>query len=408
MASNRNAAVGFIFITLLIDVIGFGIIIPVMPTLISELKGVDISTASKYGSLLMFAYAVVQFFCAPILGNLSDKYGRRPVLLFSLFGFGIDYLFLALAPSYGWLFIGRIIAGVTGASMTTGAAYIADVSTPENRAKNFGMIGAAFGLGFIIGPMIGGLLGGLGPRIPFYAAAGLALLNCTYGYFVLPESLSKENRRSFEWKRANPVGSLLHLRKYQAIGGLAVSIFLIYVAAHAIMSNWSYFTMYRFSWDEKMVGISLAVVGVLVATVQGGLTRIINPRFGNEKSLYTGLALYAMGMLLFGIANQSWMMFVFLIPYCLGGIAQPALQAVMAGHVPSNVQGELQGTITSLMSAAAIIGPLLMNNLFFYFTHDKAPVHLPGAPFLLASVLMATSAFIAYRTLHPDKKLSAT
>ena len=406
MASKRNAAVGFIFITLLIDIIGFGIIIPVMPTLISELKQVDISTASKYGSLLMFAYAIVQFFFAPILGNLSDKYGRRPVLLFSLFGFGIDYLFMALAPTYAWLFIGRIIAGITGASMTTGAAYIADVSTPENRAKNFGMIGAAFGLGFIIGPMLGGLLGGFGPRIPFYAAAALALINWVYGYFVLPESLSKENRRPFEWKRANPVGSLLHLKKYPAIGGLAVSIFLVYLAAHAIMSNWSYFTMYRFGWNEKMVGISLAVVGLLVATVQGGLTRIINPRFGNEKTLYTGLALYAIGMLLFGLATQSWMMFIFLIPYCLGGIAQPALQSVMAGHVPANVQGELQGTVTSLMSLAAIIGPLLMNNLFYYFTHSKAPVNLPGAPFLLAAVLMATSAFIAYRTLHPNKSIA--
>ena len=403
MASKRNAAVGFIFITLLIDVIGFGIIIPVMPTLISQLKQVDISTASKYGSLLMFAYAIVQFFFAPILGSLSDKYGRRPVLLFSLLGFGIDYIFLALAPTYGWLFVGRIIAGITGASMTTAAAYIADVSTPENRAKNFGMIGAAFGLGFIIGPMIGGVLGGLGPRIPFYAAAVLALLNWVYGYFVLPESLSKENRRAFEWKRANPIGSLLHLKKYPAIGGLAVSILLIYIASHAVMSNWSYFTMYRFSWNERMVGISLAAVGVLVVTVQGGLIRFINPRLGNEKSIYTGLALYATGMLLFGFANQSWMMFVFLIPYCLGGIAMPAIQSVMAGHVPANVQGELQGTVTSLMSLAAIIGPLLMNNLFFYFTHNQAPVHVPGAPFLLGSILMAISAVIAYRTLHSNK-----
>jgi len=207
MASKKNAAIGFIFITLLIDVTGFGIIIPVMPTLISKLKHVDTSTASTYGSFLMFAYAFVQFFCAPILGSLSDKYGRRPVLLFSLFGFGIDYLFLALAPTYGWLFVGRVIAGITGASFTTGAAYIADVSTAETRAKNFGMIGAAFGLGFIIGPAIGGLLGKLGDRVPFYAAACLALLNWAYGYFVLPESLKKEHRREFEWKRANPVPS---------------------------------------------------------------------------------------------------------------------------------------------------------------------------------------------------------
>lgn len=400
MASKRNAAVGFIFITLLIDVIGFGIIIPVMPKLISQLKHVDISTASKYGSLLMFAYAFVQFLCAPILGNLSDKYGRRPVLLFSLFGFGIDYLFLALAPTYGWLFIGRIIAGITGASFTTGAAYIADVSTKENRAKNFGMIGAAFGLGFIIGPVIGGLLGKLGPRIPFYAAATLALLNWAYGYFVLPESLSKENRRAFEWKRANPVGSLLHLKKYPAITGLAISILLIYTAAHAVMSNWSYFTMYRFNWDEKMVGLSLGAVGLMVAIVQGGLIRFINPRLGNEKSVFTGMCLYAVGLVLFGVANQSWMMFVFLIPYCLGGITMPAIQSIMASHVPPNQQGELQGAITSLMSAAAIIGPLLMNNLFYYFTHSNAPVHLPGAPFLLGSILMTVSAMVAYKTLH--------
>lgn len=403
MTTKRNAAVGFIFITLLIDVIGFGIIIPVMPTLIAQLKHVDISTASKYGSLLMFAYAFVQFFCAPILGNLSDKYGRRPVLLFSLIGFGVDYLFLALAPTYGWLFIGRIVAGITGASFTTGAAYIADVSTAATRAKNFGMVGAAFGLGFIIGPVVGGLLGKIGPRVPFYAAAILAFLNWAYGYFILPESLSKENRRSFSWKRANPIGTLLHLKKYPAIQGLAISILLVYVAAHAVMSNWSYFGMYQFGWDERMVGISLGIVGLLVGVVQGGLIRIITPKLGNEKTVYTGLIFYSLGMLLFGLATKTWMMFLFLVPYCLGGIAQPAIQAVMAGHVPANEQGELQGGITSLMSLAAIIGPLLMNNLFFFFTHNQAPVHLPGAPFLLASILMALSAFIAYKTLHPNK-----
>lgn len=403
MTTKRNAAVGFIFITLLIDVIGFGIIIPVMPTLIAQLKHVDISTASKYGSLLMFAYAFVQFFCAPILGNLSDKYGRRPVLLFSLIGFGVDYLFLALAPTYGWLFIGRIVAGITGASFTTGAAYIADVSTAATRAKNFGMVGAAFGLGFIIGPVVGGLLGKIGPRVPFYAAAILAFLNWAYGYFILPESLSKENRRSFSWKRANPIGSLLHLKKYPAIQGLAISILLVYVAAHAVMSNWSYFGMYQFGWDERMVGISLGIVGLLVGVVQGGFIRIITPKLGNEKTVYTGLIFYSLGMLLFGLATKTWMMFLFLVPYCLGGIAQPAIQAVMAGHVPANEQGELQGGITSLMSLAAIIGPLLMNNLFFFFTHNQAPVHLPGAPFLLASILMALSAFIAYKTLHPNK-----
>ncbi len=406
MRSSKTAAIGFIFITLLIDVIGFGIIIPVMPTLISELKHVDISTASKYGSWLMFAYAFVQFLFAPIMGSLSDKYGRRPVLLASLFGFGVDYLFLALAPNYAWLFIGRVIAGITGASITTGFAYIADISTAENRAKNFGMVGAAFGLGFIIGPVIGGLLGHFGPRVPFYAAAALALLNWLYGYFVLPESLSKENRREFHWKRANPLGSLLSLRKYPALGGLVISIFLVYLASHAVQSNWSYFTMYRFKWDEKMVGISLGVVGLLVAIVQGGLIRYINPKLGNEKSIYTGLLLYTIGMFLFGMATQGWMMFVFLIPYCFGGVAQPALQAVMAGQVPPNAQGELQGALASLQSASAIVGPLVMNNLFFYFSHDKAPVYLPGAPFLLGAILLFSAFVVSYRSLHIKKRLA--
>ena len=406
MADKKNAAVGFIFITLLIDIIGFGIIIPVMPRLISELKHVDISYASKYGSWLMFVYAFMQFLCAPLFGSISDKYGRRPVLLFSLFGFGIDYLFLALAPTYGWLFVGRIISGITGASITTGFAYIADVSNAENRAKNFGMVGAAFGLGFIIGPVAGGLLGHFGPRVPFYAAAALALLNCLYGYFVLPESLSKENRREIDFKKANPLSSLLRLKKYPALGGLVISIGLVYLASHAVQSNWSYFTMFRFKWDERMVGISLGVVGVLVAIVQGGLTRYVNPKFGNEKSIYTGLLLYTIGMFLFGIANQGWMMFVFLIPYCFGGICQPALQSVMAGQVPANEQGQLQGALTSLQSACAIIGPLLMNNLFFYFSHGNAPVFLPGAPFLLGAALLFAAFVVAYRSLHIKKSLA--
>jgi MFS transporter, DHA1 family, tetracycline resistance protein len=403
MPINKNAAVGFIFITLLIDIIGFGIIIPVTPTLITQLKHVDISTASKYGSWLMFAYASMQFLFAPFFGSLSDRFGRRPVLLLSLFGFGIDYLFMAMAPSYTWLFVGRIIAGFAGASITTGFAYIADVSTKENRAKNFGLVGAAFGLGFIIGPVIGGLLGKYGARTPFYAAAILALINCLYGFFVLPESLSKENRRQFDIKRSNPIASLLRLKRYPSLAGLVVAISFVYLASHAVQSNWSYFTMHVFKWDEKMVGISLGVVGLLVAIVQGGLTRVINPKIGNEKSIYTGLLLYTIGMFLFAIASQSWMMFVFLIPYCFGGIAQPALQAVMAGKVPANEQGELQGALTSVMSAAAIIGPLVMNNLFFYFSHSQAPFQFAGAPFLLGAILMCSACIIAYKNLHVKK-----
>ncbi len=403
MAMNRKAAMGFIFITLLIDVTGFGVIIPVMPKLIEQLLGVDdISKASQYGGWLTFAYAFMQFLFAPVLGNLSDKYGRRPVLLFSLFGFGIDYLLLSFAPTIAWLFLGRLIAGVTGASFTTASAYIADISTPENRAQNFGMIGAAFGLGFIIGPLLGGLLGELGPRVPFMVAACLALMNWLYGYFVLPESLDKEHRRPFDWKRANPLGSLLQLRKYPAVGGLIGSFVLIYLAAHAVQSNWSFFNIERFQWTPKMIGISLGVIGVLVGAVQGGLVRVVNPRLGNERSVYIGLGLYALGLLLFAFASQSWMMFVFLIPYCLGGIAGPALQSIISGHVPPNEQGELQGALTSLMSATSIVGPLMMTNLFAYFTHKEAPVYFPGASFLLGAVFMLASAIWAYIALRKD------
>ena len=396
MANPRKAAVGFIFITLLIDVMGWGLIIPVMPKLISQLKQIPVNEASSYGALLLSVYAITQFLFAPVIGNLSDRYGRRPVLLSSMLGFGIDYIFLALAPSYGWLFVGRIIAGFTGASFTTAAAYIADVSTPETRAKNFGVIGAAFGLGFVIGPALGGLLAGWGVRAPFYAAAGLCLLNALYGYFVLPESLDKEHRRPFEWKRANPLGSLKFLQKTPGIGGLAICYFLIYLAAQAVQGNWNFFTIYRFSWSEKMVGISLAVVGLLVGAVQAGLTRVVNPKLGNVKSIYVGLFLYTIGLVLFAFATEGWMMFAFLVPYCLGGIAGPSLQATLAKHVPPNQQGELQGALTGLMSFTTIIGPLMMNNLFTFFTSKKAPFHFPGIAFLLAALFMLCSLIIAW------------
>lgn len=404
MATNRKAAMGFIFITLLIDITGFGLIIPVMPQLIEKLLGVaDNSKASLYGGWLTFAYAIMQFLFAPVLGNLSDKYGRRPVLLFSLLGFGIDYLFLSFAPSIGWLFVGRVIAGITGASFTTASAYIADISTAENRAQNFGMIGAAFGIGFILGPALGGLLGELDHRVPFIVAAGLALLNAAYGFFVLPESLDKAHRRPFEWKRANPVGALLQLRKYPAVMGLIGSLILVYIAAHAVQSNWSFFNIEKFKWTPKMIGISLAVVGLLVGAVQGGLVRVVIPKIGNEKSVYMGLALYALGMLLFAFATQSWMMFVFLVPYCLGGIAGPALQSIISGHVPPNEQGELQGALTSLMSLTSIFGPLLMTGLFSYFTKSTAPVYFPGVSFLVGAILLIASAIWAYVALKEEK-----
>jgi len=396
---KKQAAVGFIFITLLIDVIGWGLIIPVMPELIAGLKHISVNEASRDGGLLLFVYAFMRFVSAPVLGNLSDQFGRRPVLLFSLFGFGIDYIFMGFAPSFGWLFLGRIISGITGASFTTASAYIADISNADTRAKNFGLVGAAFGLGFIIGPAIGGLLTGWGIRAPFYAAAILTLLNWLYGYFVLPESLSKENRRKFEWRKANPLGSLKNLKQYPAVGGLILALTLDYLASHAIQSNWSYFTAYRFQWTPRTIGISLAVVGVLVSFVQAVLIRIITPRIGNDRSIYIGLLLCATGMFLFAMATQSWMMFVFLVPYCLGGIAAPALQSTISGHVPANAQGELQGSLTSLLSLTSIAGPLLMTNLFAYFTSARAPVHYPGAPFVLGGLLMLSSSIVAYKSL---------
>lgn len=405
MQTSNKAAIGFIFITLLIDVMGWGLIIPVMADLIAQLKHIPINQASTYGALLLSVFAITQFLFAPVIGNLSDRYGRRPILLLSLLGFGIDYIILALAPTYGWLFVGRVIAGITGASFTTATAYIADVSTDETtRAKNFGMIGAAFGLGFVLGPALGALLATWGIRAPFYAAAVLCLLNCLYGYFLLPESLNKDNRRSFDWKRANPFGSLKFLTRHPEIGGLAMSFFLIYLGSQAVQGNWNFFTIYRFNWSEKMVGVSLAVVGVLVGAVQGGLTRVINPKIGNENSIYLGLSLYTLGLVLFAFATQGWMMFAFLIPYCLGGICGPSLQSVISGHVPANQQGELQGALTSLMSLTTVIGPLIMNSTFTFFTTDKAPVYFPGIHFLIGAVCMLLSVIITYKVLSREKK----
>ncbi len=397
---SKEAAVGFIFVTLLIDVIGFGIIIPVIPKLLSQLMHVKINEASQYGGILLFAFSIAQFICSPILGNLSDQFGRRPVLLFSLVGFGVDYLIMAFAPTYAWLLLGRIISGITGGSFTTASAYIADISAPEDRAKNFGMIGAAFGMGFIIGPFLGGVLGGYNIKYPFYAAATLAFLNFTYGYFILPESLSLENRRKFNWRKANPIATLIELSKYKTILGLLVAYTFLYLGSHAVQSTWSFFTMFRFNWSESMVGYSLALVGVLVGLVQGFLIKYINPWLGNERSIYLGFALYALGMFLFAFASQTWMMFAFLLPYCLGGISGPALQATMTGEVPVTHQGELQGGLTSLMSATSIIGPLLMTSTFYYFTKPESVFYFPGAAFILGGVFMLTSFAITFRDLN--------
>jgi len=410
MLNKRSPALGFIFVTLLLDVVGFGIVIPVMPDLIIELAGLTkntphaISYASKVGGWMIAAYAIMQFLCAPIVGALSDRFGRRPVLLGSLFGFGIDYLFLALAPSLWWLFVGRIIAGVMGASFTTAGAYIADISTPEKRAQNFGIIGAAFGLGFIIGPLLGGFLAEHGLRTPFYVCAALTLLNWLFGFFILPESLKDENKRTFEWKRANPIGTLKSLVRYPVIEGLFVALAFIYISAHAVQTNWSYYVIEKFKWTPSDIGWSLAVVGIVFAVIQGGLIRFIIPKLGQERSVYVGLGLYAIGFLLYGIATQGWMMYPIIIIYCLGSIAGPALQGIMSTSIPPNEQGELQGGFTSLMSLAAIIGPIVMNSVFAWFTGDNAPVYFPGAAMIVGAVLTLISSLLARSTLKKHAK----
>jgi MFS transporter, DHA1 family, tetracycline resistance protein len=394
MSTHKKSGLILILVTLFIDSMGFGIIIPVVPTLLKEMApGYE---PAFLGGLLLATYAIVQFVFGPVFGGLSDRYGRRPILLASLFGFGMDYLITAFAPSIEWLFFARFLAGIMGASFTTGAAYISDVSTPENRSQNFGLIGVAFGLGFIAGPLIGGLLGSVGTRVPFFVTAGLTLLNGLIAFFFLPESLKPENRRNFEWARANPFGTFKSIFKYEIIKKLIVPLSFIYLAAHAVQSNWSFFTVKRFGWDESQIGISLAVVGVMFAIVQGGLIRVIIPKLGQSRSVYLGLGLNALGLLLYAFAYQSWMMYAFTVVYCFGGIAGPALQGIMASTVPPNAQGELQGGFTSIMSLMSIFGPLIMNVLLFtYFTSDAAPIYFPGVAMFLGAVLCLIATIMA-------------
>lgn len=400
MTNTRSASLTFIFITILLDVIGLGLIIPVLPQLINGFLENNITQAALYLGMTMSVYAMMQFVCAPIIGALSDQYGRRTVLLSSLFGFGLDYILLALAPSIGWLFLGRIIAGITGASFTTAQAYIADVSTPEDRGKNFGLVGAAFGIGFIIGPVLGGILAKYGDlRTPFWFAAALSFLNFCYGYFILPESLKPENRRKFDWKRANPVGSLLQLKKYPAIYGMLSAFICLQLGAQVHPSTWAVFTMKQFNWQEIDVALSLAFVGLMIALVQGGLIRYTTPRLGQYKSIVIGLSFYALGFLLFSFASQGWMMYAIMIPFALGGLAGPTLQGVISGKVAPSEQGELQGALTSLMSLTSVLGPLMHTNLFSYFSSEGAFIHYPGVAFFVGSVLSIVALLIILKTL---------
>lgn len=396
--SKRTPALGFILVTVLIDIIGIGIIIPIIPDLLAELGIEDAGRASFTGGLLIFSYAAMQFLCAPIMGGLSDQYGRRIVILISLLGLTTDYLLTAFAPTIAWLFLGRIIAGIGGASHTTATAYIADISTPEKRAQNFGMIGAAFGVGFIIGPVIGGVLGDIDVRLPFFVAASLSFLNWLYGFFVLPESLPTDRRRKFEWKRANPTGTLKNMRRYPKLTNLFLAFFIIYIAGHAVQSNWSFYGKEVFEWDASDIGWSLALVGVCVAIVQAVLIRSAVKKLGQKKTVYTGLIFNFCGLLLFAFSVREWMIYSSLAVYVFGGLAGPTLQGIMSSNVPGNQQGELMGTLTSLQSLGNIVGPLLMTGIFSYFTTAEG-IYFPGSAFSTGALLSLCSGILIYHTI---------
>ncbi len=389
----------FVLVTLFLDILGIGIIIPILPELIKEMVGGSPSLAGRYLGLIGSTYAVMQFLFAPVLGALSDRFGRRPVLLIALFGLGVDYIIQGLAPNLRWLFLGRLIAGVMGASITTVNAYIADVSTPETRARNYGLVGAAFGMGFIFGPALGGILGGIDLRLPFFVSAGLALLNWLYGFFILPESLAPENRSSFEWRKANSLASVSNLKGYPMVAGLAVAFVFMSFAQRGLESVWVLYTGYRFGWGETQNGLTLALVGVMAVLVQGFLVRPFIGRFGERRTILFGLFVGIFSYLFYGLSSEGWMMLCVIFVGSIGGVAGPAIQGLVAGSVSPSEQGKVQGALTSLMSLTSIFAPLVFaSGLFSYFASDAAPVNLPGAPFLFGSVLVLC-AFLVVRRL---------
>lgn len=411
-AQTSRLALVFIFITMFVDTVGLGIIIPVTPKLIEDLIGGGMSDAARYGGWLFFVFAGMQFLFAPLIGNLSDRFGRRPVLIASLLALGVDYIITGLAPTIIWLFIGRFLSGIAGASYTTVNAYIADVSPPEKRAANFGLTGAAFGLGFIIGPAIGGLLGAYGPRLPFFVSAGLALANAMFGLFVLKESLPPERRRKFDLWRANPFGALKALRRFPLVFGLLLVVILMRLAHDSNPAVFTYYTMLKFNWSPEMVGYSMMVVGALIMLVYGVLTRIIIPRIGEMRAVYTGLFFGSIGFAGYAFATQGWMMFAFMVPFAMMGLTQPALTAIMSKIVGPSEQGELQGALASVGSLTSIIAPPALTNLFAYFTSPAAPVYFPGAAFLAASLCLVAAAFAFARVyrlagLSPEPQAAA-
>ena len=397
---NPKSALVFILITICLDSIGLGIIIPSFPTLISETAHVPLGEASQYFGWVMGAYAFMQFVFSPLIGNLSDRYGRRPILLISVLGMSLDYLVMYFAPDLFWLVLGRAISGIFGASFTSASAYIADISTPEKRAQNFGMIGAAFGIGFVIGPAIGGLLSDFGSRTPFLVASFFSMANFIYGFFVLKESLPKENRRKFEFKRANPFGALQQFKRFEKLKFLFLVSFLTILTTMCVHSTWNFYSMEKFHWTTKEVGISLAVVGVCFGVVQGALTGKIVDILGQKNAAKLGLFLSVFVLLGMGLITQGWMMYAIILPYALTGIVDPAIRSIVSGQVQSNEQGELQGIFTSLMSLAEIIGPPLFMWFYYNFKTSIPNSNIGlGTPFWIAAFIALVTYFLISWTL---------
>jgi DHA1 family tetracycline resistance protein-like MFS transporter len=397
-SAGRQASVVFVLITVFIDIVGMGLVIPILPRLVQDMVGGSIGEASFVFGLLVSIYSVMQFFCAPILGALSDRFGRRPVILMALAGLGFDYVLLTFAPTIWWLVLGRVVAGVFGATFTPAGAYIADVSPPEKRAANFGLIGVAFGLGFIAGPALGGLLGETNLRLPFMVCAALTFANFLFGLLVMPESLRPENRRAIDWTQMNPVGALRAVWRYRGVAAMVPVFVAAQLAQQGLQSVWVPYTTYRYGWGVAQIGASLAVVGLLFAISQGALVRPVVARFGEMRTLMIALVVAVLGMLLFGLASQGWMMYAVTAVYCLGlGLLNPAVQGVMSRAVADNEQGLLQGAMASVMTATAIIGPPLANGLFAVAISPQAPLTLPGAPFFLGSILCLVALWLASR-----------
>ncbi|QND53750.1 TCR/Tet family MFS transporter [Phyllobacterium sp. 628] len=383
-----------VFIMLLLDVIGIAIIVPVLPAYLEQLTGSDVSQAAIDGGWLLFVYAAMQFIFAPLIGNLSDRFGRRPVLLASVFTFAIDNLICALATSFGVLFIGRVLAGISGASFSTASAYIADVSTDENRAKNFGLLGIAFGVGFVLGPIIGGLLGEFGPRVPFYGAALIAFLNFIVAYFFLPETLEVKNRRTFDWTRANPLGALKQMRGHKGILWIGLVFFMLTLGHMAYPSVWSFVSAYRYDWNQRDIGLSLGVFGMGGAIVMGFILPRVVARFGEWHTAVIGLVFTALGFFGYAAAWQGWMVYAVIVATCLESVADPAMRSIASAKVPPSEQGELQGAMTSLFSITNIIGPLIFTQIFAIFTAPNALITFGGAPYVLGGVFVAIAVMV--------------